>query len=253
MPKKNRKSVKPVSLAFAAAYFHPRDWKDYVHEIDERRVDEKTAQYLRIAYLRGNAPDPSEDPDYDDYVREAYLKEVAVPFANRESRKALGGDFIDGKLVLVGYRDTGDGRLWRIPEYVWTDPSAVDDWRKGRISGCGLCFFNVGVLEAAEAEKVPEFSYRRRSQVIDKGPALEECKNCLRKERRRWEKKGKPKRKWKPKNIYKKEALAHWQKRGLTHRGFDDLWAEVFPELKGNMGKSGWCREKDDYPWISDN
>jgi len=115
-----------------------------------------------------------------------------------------------------------------------------------------LCFFNVGVLEAAEAEKVPEFSYRRRSQGVDKGPARDECETCLRKERRRWEAAGSPKKGWKPKHIYKKEALDHWQKRGLTNRDFDDLWAEVFPELKGNRGKSGWRSENDNHQWISD-
>ncbi len=252
MPKKNRKSVEPVSLPLAPAHFHPRDWKDYVHEIDERRVDEKTSRYLIQAEASGIRPSEFLDPGYDDDVREHYIKDAAVRIANYESEKACWYDFRTGKLILVGYRDTGDGRLWRIPKYVWTDPSGSEDWRKGRLSGCGLCFFNVEVLEAAEAEKVPEFSNRRRSQGVDKGPALDECKTRLRKERRRWEKAGSPKKGWKPQHRYKKQALAHWQKRGLTNRDFDDLWAEVFPELKGNKGKSGWRSENDNHQWISD-
>ncbi len=37
MPKKNRKSVEPVSLTVADAHFHPRDCEDYVDEVDEWR------------------------------------------------------------------------------------------------------------------------------------------------------------------------------------------------------------------------
>lgn len=251
MPKKNRKSVEPVSLPFAAAYFHPRDWEDYRHEVDEMWLSEKMAQFKRRAMRNNISLDSSNDWYFDD-AREACIKEAAVSIAKSESEKAFWSDVKYGKLVLVGCRDTGDGRLWRLPEYVWTDPGGFEDWRKGRVSGGGLVFVNVRVLKAAEAEKVPEFSYRRRSRVVDKEPALNECETDLLKERKRWKAAGCPKKGWKPQQTYKKEALDHWQKRGLTHRAFDALFTEVFPELKGNKGKSGWCPENDNHQWISD-
>ena len=210
MPKKNRKSVEPVSLTVADAHFHPRDWEDYVDEVDEWRVNEKTNRYFRQARSPGRAV---LQADFD-YVHEAYIKEAAVDIANCKSEEACWDDVENGILVLVGYRPR-DHRLWRIPKYVWTDPTAFENSDKGRLSGCGLDFVNVGMLKASEAKKVPEFSGRRRSQVVDTGPALEECETCLRNERRRWEKAGKPKR-WKPKYIYKMEALVLLQKRGLT-------------------------------------
>lgn len=163
MPKKNRKSVEPVSLAIAAAHFHPRDWEDYVDEIDQMWVSEKMAQF-KIRAMRNNISSDSSNDWFFDDARKGYIKEAAVPFANRESRFALGADLKSGKLVLVGYRDTGDGCLWRVPEYVWTDPSAADDWRKARVSGCGLCFVNVGVLTASEAKNVPEFCGAKEEQ-----------------------------------------------------------------------------------------
>ena len=260
MPKKSRKSGEPVSLAVAPQYFHRRDWKDYFHEVDTKFMDEKTNRYLIQVMDTGLNPycihisEHFHRRDFD-HLRQAYLKDVkeaCVDIANQKSEKAFWDDIKKGRLVLVGYRNTGDCRLVQIPDFVLTDPTAFENWRKGQISGSGLRFENVGVLKAAEANKVPEFSKRRRSQKVDKGPAREECETDLRKERRRWEAEGRPKKRWKPKHIYKREALAHWQKRGLTNRDFDDLWAEVFSELKGNRGKSGWRSENDNHQWISD-
>lgn len=160
MPRKNRKSVEPVSLPVAEAHFHPRDWEDYVDEADEWRVDEKTNRYFRQVLAPGRGVHRA---DWD-YMREVYIKEAAVDIANCESEKACWDDVENGKLVLVGYRDTGDGRLWRIPKYVWTDPSAFENWRKGRVSGCGLDFVNVGVLKSVDAKKVPEFCGAKKEQ-----------------------------------------------------------------------------------------
>ena len=251
MSKKNRKSGEPVSLAVASAHFHPRDWEDYVHEVDKIWLAEKMHQLTIRAMVAEIVFDSSNDAYFDD-MRERYIKEAAVRIANYNSEKACWYDFRTGKLILVGYRDTGDDRLWRIPKYVWTDPSGSEDWRKGRLSGGGLCFFNVGVLEPAEAEKVPEFSYRRRSQKVEKGPALDQCKKCLLKERERWKAEGCPLRRWKPQGVYRRQALDELQERGLSHRDFNAIFKKVFPELIGNTGRSGWCSENDNHQWISD-
>ena len=157
MPKKNRKSVEPVSLRDAPEHFHWRDGRDYVHEVDEMRVVEKTRRYMRQAMAAGGS-------EYFDAVRERYIRGAAIRIAQRESWKAFGDDVGNGILVLVGYLNTGDGRLWRIPKYVWTDPSAFEDWRKGRLSGCGLDFVNVGVLKPSEAKTVPEFCGAKEEQ-----------------------------------------------------------------------------------------
>lgn len=255
MPKKTRKSVEPVSLAVAPQHFHPRDWKDYLVEVEERWIDEKTNRYLIQVTAAGFHPYAIHISEHFAHLREAYIKdwkETAVDIANHKSEKAFWDDIKKGKLVLVGCRNPGDGRLLQIPNFVLTDPTVFENWRKGWVSGCGLSFVNVGVLKAAEAEKVPEVSYRRRSRVVDKEPALNECETDLLKERKRWKAAGCPKKGWKPQQIYKKEALDHWQKRGLTHRAFDALFTEVFPELKGNKGKSGWCPENDNHQWILD-
>ncbi len=160
MPKKNRKSVEPVSLTVADAHFHPRDWEDYVDEVDEWRVNEKTNRYFRQARSPGRAV---LQADFD-YVHEAYIKEAAVDIANCKSEEACWDDVENGKLVLVGHLDMGDGRLWRIPKYVWTDPTAFENSRKGRVSGCGLDFVNVGILKASEAKNVPEFCGAKEDQ-----------------------------------------------------------------------------------------
>ncbi len=255
MPKKNRKSGEPISLPVAPQYFHRRDWKDYLHEVDTKFMDEGPNRYLIQVMDTGLNPYCIHISPHLDHLRKAYIKDVkeaCVDIANQKSEKAFWDDVKNGKLVLIGYRDPGDGCLLQIPNFVLTDPTAFENWRKGQISRSGLRFENVGVLKAAEANKVPEISKRRRSQKVDKGPALEECETDLRKERLRWKAAGKPKKGWKPQHIYKKEALAHLQKRGLTNRDFDDLWAEVFPELIGNTGRSGWCSENDNHQWISD-
>ncbi len=255
MPKKNRKSGEPISLPVAPQYFHRRDWKDYLHEVDTKFMDEKTNRYLIQVTDSGMSPYAIHISECWEHLRQAYLKDVkeaCVDIANHKSEKAFWDDIKKGKLVLVGCRDPGDGRLGQIPNFVLTDPTVFENWRKGWVSGSGLSFVNVRVLKAAEAEKVPEFFKRRRSQKVDKRPALEECETDLRKERLRWKAAGKPKKGWKPQHIYKREALAHWQERGLSHRGFDALFKEVFPELIGNTGRSGWCSENDNHQWISD-
>ncbi|MCH7540793.1 MAG: hypothetical protein IH999_10425 [Proteobacteria bacterium] len=185
MPKKNRKSVEPVSLPAAPAHFHWRDGRDYVHEVNERRVAEKTKQYMRQTMAA----------EYFDDVREGYIREAAIHIAKRESWKAFWDDVWNGKLVLVGYRDTGDGRLWRIPKYVWTDPTAFEDWRKGWLSGCGLDFVNVGVLKPSEAETVHEFCGAKEGQPERPVAARSiEPSDRASKERPRFERRGAPRK-----------------------------------------------------------
>ncbi len=255
MPKKNRKSGEPISLPVAPQYFHRRDWKDYFHEVDTKFMDEKTNRYLIQVMDTGLNPYCIHISPHLDYLRKPYikeLKEACVDIANQKSEKAFWDDIKKGKLCLVGYRTTGDCRLLQIPNIVLTDPTAFENWRKGQISGSGLRFENVGVLKAAEANKVPEISKRRRSQKVDKGPALDQCKKCLLKERERWKAEGCPLRGWKPQGVYKRQALDELQERGLSHRDFDAIFKKVFPELIGNTGRSGWRSENDNHQWISD-
>ena len=167
MPRKNRKSVEPVSLSAAPQHFHRRDWNDYIIEVEEKWIDEGTNPYLIEAKRIGNTPYSIHIFEHLAYLREPYikdLKEAAVDIANHKSEEAFWDDVKNGKLVLVGYRDPGDGRLWQIPKFVLKDPSAFENWRKERVSGCGLYFVNVGGLKSSEAKTVPEFCGAKEEQ-----------------------------------------------------------------------------------------
>ncbi len=66
MPKKIRKSVEPVSLPFAPAHFHPRDWEDYVHEVDKIWLAEKMHRLTIRAMVAEIVFDSSNEAYFDD-------------------------------------------------------------------------------------------------------------------------------------------------------------------------------------------
>lgn len=140
MPKKIRNSVEPVPLAEAPQYFFPRDWKDYIAKV-------------KIPNLRRPDADPARVSE-----RQKVIRLTAIEFALVDSNEAFWTDIPKGNLIFVGYPDRGDGGLRRIPNHVLYDPDRSLDFPKGKISGSGLCFVNVGVLKASEAKNVPEFS-----------------------------------------------------------------------------------------------
>ncbi len=143
MPKKNRKSVEPVSLASAPAHFHPRDSKDFVASVEEK---------LRTKSLVIPAKGSEAEKRH---------KLVAVCTAREHAKAASGeavwADIQQGKLILVGYSDRGDGNLVQVPRHILEDPGRSISFPKGQVSGSGLRFLNVGVLKPSEAKTVPEF------------------------------------------------------------------------------------------------
>ena len=151
MAKKNRKPVDPVSLPKAAQYFHPRDWKDFTVKVEQ--------EFDKVSRVKGPHPDPAVETR-----RQVAIRDTAMNYAHTESFNAFWLDIQKGKLILVGYLKPGDGRLLQIPNHALDDPNSSFDFKKAKISGSGLYFVNVGVLKAADAENVPEFSEAKEEQ-----------------------------------------------------------------------------------------
>ena len=163
MPNKNWKSVEPVSLADAAAHFHPRDWKDYAAEVEQ--------EFDRRSPYRGTDRDPALESK-----RLVAIRDTAIEIAHKESIEALWIDIQKGKLILAGFPDRGDVGLRVIPNHVLDDPDRSLNFPKGKVCGSGVCFANVRVLTASEAKNVPEFcganekqSERPEPQKVAKG------------------------------------------------------------------------------------